>query len=441
MGERFGRYRLVGRIGAGGMARVDRAVVDGPEGFSREVVIKRVLPEYAQDRHVLQMLSDEARLCAVLRHPNIVQVLELGRERDELFIAMEYVDGHDLRQVMQNAAVTSTPMPVGVACFIVSEVAAALAFAHTLCGEGGQPLGILHRDVSPSNIMLSRVGAIKLVDFGIARAARHVRRERTATGTLKGKLSYMAPEQIDGAELDARADIFSLGVVLHECLTGRRLFRGRDDQHTMNLVREARVEPPSTQRVGVDPALDRIVVKMLSKDLDNRYQDCAEVVAALRPLVHALGGDPHAVRTFVDGLVIELDPAIDETDPARKVGAEAVGHDGTLRHAPGSWRRGWRLPGLGVALVALLLLGWAAIAKLREAAPARPRETAPAAPPQTAKSDLPAPTLPSPPMQQPSTPTATRARAVEPAPARPPRERKRGHARSAQPDIKNPFGR
>ena len=294
----FGRYRLLQELGSGGMAVVWRAVIDGPEGFAREVVIKRVLPELSRSEEFVRMMVSEARLSARLRHPGIVQVHELGQVDGEYFLAMEYVEGRDLVTLAERCRERERPLPVGLACFIVREVAAALAYAHELADDEGRPLCIVHRDVSPSNVMISSAGAVKLLDFGIAKAADHFRRERTQTGVLKGKLSYLSPEQAEGEDLDARSDLFALGIVLHECLTNRRLFAGGDELKTLRLVREAKVAPASESRSEVPPELDAVVMKMLAKRREDRYASGHEIVAALAPLVHRFEGSATRLKAF-----------------------------------------------------------------------------------------------------------------------------------------------
>jgi serine/threonine-protein kinase len=294
----FGRYRLLQQLGAGGMAVVWRAVIDGPEGFAREVVIKRVLPELGRSDEFVRMLLGEARLSARLRHPGIVQVHELGQVDGEYFLAMEYVEGSDLVTIAEKCRDRQMPLPIGLACFIAREVAAALAYAHELKDDEGRPLCVVHRDVSPSNVMVSSAGVVKLLDFGIAKAADHFRRERTQTGVLKGKLSYLSPEQAEGEELDPRSDLFALGIVLHECLTNRRLFSGGDELKTLRLVREAAVSQPSAARPEVPPELDAVVAKMLARRREDRYANGHEIVEALAPFVHRFEGNAVRLRSF-----------------------------------------------------------------------------------------------------------------------------------------------
>jgi eukaryotic-like serine/threonine-protein kinase len=298
----FGRYRLTERLGSGGMAVVYRGFVDGPQGFSRSLVIKRILPHLSGQAAFVKMMLAEAKLSALLSHPNIVQVFELGEAEGEYYIAMEHIDGHDLKSLLKQSAKRGLPMSPGLCCFLVGELASALAYAHALKDSEGRPLQIVHRDVSPSNVMVTSHGAIKLLDFGIAKAASFAREELTRTGAVKGKLAYMSPEQSDGLPLDRRSDIFALGIVLHELLTMRRLFRTDDDLQTLRLVREAQVAAPSTINPRVSPGMDAVVLKMLAKAPEHRYQSCDQVAEALAPLIHEAHADEGAMRRWVEEL-------------------------------------------------------------------------------------------------------------------------------------------
>jgi serine/threonine protein kinase len=301
LGMSFGRYRLVEQLGEGGMAAVYRAVVEGPEGFERPVVLKRILPQLSRDPRFVKMFLTEARLCARLHHPSIVQVHALGDVDGEYFLAMEYVDGMDLATLLRRAYDLAKPMPIGVACWLVSELASALGYAHALTDETGRSLEIVHRDVSPSNIMVTKLGAVKLLDFGIARAAAHARmsNEKTRSGTLKGKVSYMAPEQADGHAVDARADLFALGIILYECLTLERLFRGEDEFDTLRLVRECKTFPPSTRRPEIEPDVDQLVGRLLQKAPEARFQSGDDVVTALAPIVHKHQADANQLKRYL----------------------------------------------------------------------------------------------------------------------------------------------
>jgi serine/threonine-protein kinase len=299
----FGRYRLLSELGRGGMGIVYRAVSKGPQGFTRACVIKRIVPHLSSDRGFAQSLIAEARLSGLLVHPGIVQVYELGEVGGEYYLVMEYVDGISLLQATKRCQHVGRPIPAGVACFVVSELAVALGYAHALCDEGGRPLEIVHRDVSPSNVMLGRAGTVKLLDFGIARAANHVRDAETRTGTLKGKFAYMSPEQADGLPIDGRSDLFSLGVLLWEALTLRRLFYASEDLQTLRLVREAKVAP-----TGIDAQLDAVLLKTLARDPAARFSSGEELAAALQPIAHRLDGSTFSVRRFVGEMLDAPDP-------------------------------------------------------------------------------------------------------------------------------------
>jgi serine/threonine protein kinase len=283
-GVAFGRYRLVEPLGRGGMAQVFRAVINGPKGFARTLAIKRILPHFSRHAHFVDMLAREAKLCGLLRHPNIVQVHEFGVVAGEHYLAMELVDGHDLQAVTRALASAECRMPVSVACRIVSELAGALGYAHAVRDAAGRGLGLVHRDVSPSNVMIGSLGTVKLVDFGIAKAAAQLREITTATGALKGKLGYMSPEQVEGLPLDGRSDLFALGVLFWELLTQRRLFAADSGFGEMRLVCAAKVPPPSQLVDGLDPVIDAVVLKLLARRREDRFQTAEAVVAMLQPM-------------------------------------------------------------------------------------------------------------------------------------------------------------
>jgi serine/threonine protein kinase/tetratricopeptide (TPR) repeat protein len=299
-GELFGRYRLLESLGEGGMAVVYRAVTEGPQGFSREVVVKRIREDLSRDESFVRMLLAEAKLCALLKHPGIVQVHELGEVEGEYFIAMELVDGHDLSSVILRAQKIRHQPPVGVICYLVQQVAEALAYAHTLTDHEGRPLQIVHRDVSPSNVMVTPHGVVKLVDFGVARAMLGEGDDRTRTGTLKGKIGYLSPEQADGLQIDQRSDIFALGIVFHELLTLQRLFRGEDDLKTLRLIRETEVLPPD--RDDLAPEVSKLLMQMLARNPSQRPQTCQEIVDRLQPIVHRMSVDHGALKRWLDQL-------------------------------------------------------------------------------------------------------------------------------------------
>ena len=227
--------------------------------------MKRILPHLCLDPELVAMFTAEALLSAQLNHSNIVQVFEFAENEGELYLAMEYVHGVNLAELLKR--LDGVPVPVGMATYLVREVALALAYAHALKDEEGIPLSIIHRDVSPSNVMVGYDGSVKLVDFGVAMAGARPAEQPKQRIRLKGKVAYMSPEALEGElELDGRTDIFAAGVLLHELLTARRLFRAHDDRHTMALVRACKVRPPSRERAGVPAELDRIVGRALARD-------------------------------------------------------------------------------------------------------------------------------------------------------------------------------
>jgi serine/threonine protein kinase len=287
--EKFGRYILLDRIGLGGMAEVFRALMPGVEGFQRTFVVKRILAERAQSPYFVDMFVQEARINAVLNHPNIVQVFDFGNVGGTYFLAMEYVRGRDVSEILRRLRLRQRRCPVAVAAFIAREVAGALAYAHTLAAPDGTPLNIVHRDISPSNIICPRAGGVKLLDFGIAKALGEPEVEKTGHGLFKGKLSYISPERIKDLPVDGRADLFALGAVLWELLAGRKLFRGKTEFDTLKNVADMVVPAPSSIRRDVPPELDRIVARALARDPARRYptgqalaDDLDQVLEALR---------------------------------------------------------------------------------------------------------------------------------------------------------------
>ncbi|HEY2902265.1 MAG TPA: serine/threonine-protein kinase [Polyangia bacterium] len=287
-GERYGRYQLLERIGKGGMAEIFRAITGGIEGFSRLFVIKRIRPEKSQSREFIRMFCEEARLCAMLHHPNIVQVYDFGQIDGSYFLAMEYLHGKDLSTVMRALRAARGAVPPAVAAFVAQQAALGLHHAHALVDGSGQPVHIVHRDVTPSNIMLLRTGAVKILDFGIAKDVRQGESEviETDAGQVKGKLAYLAPEQVRNVPLDGRADVFSLGVVLWEMLTGQRLFTSESEFQTMRNVLILPIPAPSTVRPEIPVALDAIVGRALERDRDKRYPTAAAMAAELEQVVH-----------------------------------------------------------------------------------------------------------------------------------------------------------
>ncbi|HXI58229.1 MAG TPA: serine/threonine-protein kinase [Polyangia bacterium] len=283
----YSRYQLTARIGKGGMAEVFRAVVKGPEGFERELVVKRILPKFSSNPQFVSMFVNEAKICALLSHPNIVQIYEFGEAEGTYFIAMESVHGVSLRDAMAKLRHEQRAMPFLVAADITRQICLGLDYAHTLAGADGAPLEIIHRDISPPNIMLAFNGTAKVVDFGIARAASFAEAE-TRDGIIKGKVSYLAPEQINRQPIDARVDVFATGVLMHEMLTGRRLFTTNNELAKMRQLLMQPSAPPSAVNASIPRELDRIALRALERDPARRYPSAAAMAADLeRTLIAA----------------------------------------------------------------------------------------------------------------------------------------------------------
>lgn len=286
--ERYGRYVLIERIGRGGMAEVWKAVSEGAEGFQRLSVVKRVRPDRASDSFYVKSFCDEARVCALLNHPNLVHVHEFGEIAGTHFLAMEYLSGRDLGSIGRVLKNRGERLPTALAVYVAMEVAQGLAYAHALTGPAGKPLNLVHRDVSPGNIMLLFTGGVKLVDFGVARADDPLRACVTHGRLLKGKATHMSPEQILSRKLDARSDIFSLGVVLWEMLTGQPLFRAIDDFETMRQVLKKPIDAPSTITAGLPAELDAICALALARDPAQRYQSAERLAHDLEEILRGM---------------------------------------------------------------------------------------------------------------------------------------------------------
>ena len=278
--EVVGQYIVYEQLGRGGMATVHRAETQGISGFRRPVALKRLLKHLTTDADLVQSFIHEARLASHLRHANCAQTYDLGKVDDTYFIAMEYVAGATLGQIIRQCNSAAGLMPIPIALNILTQILDGLDHAHNLCDEAtGTPLGIIHRDVSPSNIIVANTGIVKLIDFGIAKA-ESLGAARTQTGLIKGKFGYVAPEYTFG-QLDLRADLFAVGVLAHEVLTGRRLFEGKDNFDTIMMVREGAIQPPSRWRPEVPRDLDDIVMTALMRDPMLRWQSASAMRTAL----------------------------------------------------------------------------------------------------------------------------------------------------------------
>jgi serine/threonine protein kinase len=279
-------YRFGRRIGRGGMGEVYLGLQEGMGGLERLVVIKRIYPQFGEDEHFTGMLLQEARLAASIRHPNVVQIHDIGRDEDGYFIAMEYLSGETLVYVTRTLRSRNEPVPPAVACRIGAEVAAGLHCAHTATDPGGNPQPIVHRDVTPSNLIVCFNGAVKIVDFGVAKATLH---EGHTRGGVKGKMSYLAPEQLYDQPIDGRTDVFQLGICLHEALTGGRLFKGSNDQERAVAVLEQAVPPPSELVENLPKELDEVVLWALQREPDKRPESADELRKALETAAGKIG--------------------------------------------------------------------------------------------------------------------------------------------------------
>ncbi|MCE9571925.1 MAG: serine/threonine protein kinase [Deltaproteobacteria bacterium] len=278
--QQLGRYHLLDRIAFGGMAEIYRAKTFDAGGHAHLVAVKRVLAHLAEDDDFIQMLVDEAKIASVLRHPNIARVYEFARAGGEYFIAMEHVDGKDMRTLLERCRGKKKAMPPEHAAYVAAEVAAALHAAHSAVDGKRRPLRIVHRDVSPSNVIASYAGEVKLCDFGIAKAT--LSKDNTKTGVIKGKVKYMSPEQALGRKLDHRSDVFSLGSCLYEMLTRMPPFTASNEMDLLIKVRDAKYRPVSDLAPGVPPELEAITDKCLTRSRAHRYQTAAELEVDLR---------------------------------------------------------------------------------------------------------------------------------------------------------------
>ena len=333
MGERLGRYAVLRHLASGGMADVLLGRTEGIEGFERHVVLKRIRPEHAKDNRFIQMFLDEARVAANLHHQNIVQVHDIGEVSGEYFFAMEYIHGKDLRELLSAVSKTRTHMPLGYVCAIVGSAAAGLHYAHERRGPDKRPLNIVHRDVSPSNVLIGYDGAVKIVDFGIAKA--RMRQVETRSGSLKGKVSYMSPEQCKGEDIDRRSDVYALGVLLYELATTTRLFKGDNDYLVMDAIVQGKVPPPRSRRADLPNDMSSIIMRALSTDPTRRYQTADELRLALDTFAvkHGLTAGTSALASYMHQMFGDVpEPWLDTAAPAPNVDV-----DGPTEAARATW--------------------------------------------------------------------------------------------------------
>ncbi len=298
----FGRYFLIDKIAVGGMAEVFKAKSFSHGGFEKLLVIKRILQHLSANDEFVEMFVDEAKISVELQHPNIVQIYDFGRIAENYFIAMECVEGKDVKGILRKLAERRKLLPLEYAVYIAHEMCKGLDYAHKRTDMQGNPLGIIHRDVSPSNILVSYSGEVKVADFGIAKA--EISAYNTRGGVLKGKFEYMSPEQASGEHLNHLSDVFATGIILHEMLTGRRLFKTDSDIKTLERIKIVDVKPPSTLNPGIPQRLDDIVMKALSQDRYHRFQDARELQTALLEFMYP--ATPDLTRENLGHFLTEL---------------------------------------------------------------------------------------------------------------------------------------
>ncbi|WP_249039718.1 serine/threonine protein kinase, partial [Archangium gephyra] len=286
--QQVGKYQLVRKLATGGMAEVFLAKAAGPMGFEKTLVLKRILPHLAEETAFVEMFLSEAKLAAQLTHPNIVQIFDFGESEGTYFLAMEYIDGPSLRTLIKRALANGMELPLAVCARLVAQACEGLAFAHDFADpETGEAQGLIHRDISPDNILLSKQGAVKVVDFGIAKAAGQA--HKTASGVIKGKIAYMPPEQVRAESLDRRVDVYALGVVLYELLTGHKPFEAESDVGVMRAILYQSPMPAVQFRPELPDSMRRVLGRALAKDREQRYPDCHAFQSDLEEFILSVG--------------------------------------------------------------------------------------------------------------------------------------------------------
>ncbi|HET6331545.1 MAG TPA: protein kinase [Holophagaceae bacterium] len=315
--EEYGNYFLVEKIAVGGMAELFKAQQRGVQGFQKIVAIKRILPHLVDNEDFATMFIDEAKLAAQLTHPNIVQIFDLGKAGSSYYIAMEYVNGRDLRTLLRKAKEYGKAFPEAVAAFVTMKVASALDYAHRKRGFDDRELKLVHRDVSPQNVLISNEGAVKLVDFGIAKAA--TKASHTVAGALKGKLLYMSPEQALGQPLDNRSDLYSLGLVLFEMLTGERCFQADSEMGVLEKVRMGKIGDLRAINPDISPEVAEIVNRALHKSVEQRYASARLLERDLRDLLMKRGHIPaeHDIAEYLEAVLMGPKDRVDEVVRSR----------------------------------------------------------------------------------------------------------------------------
>jgi TonB family protein len=410
-GETFGQYTLLERIAVGGMAEVWKARMRGVEGFQKTVAIKKILPYMTGNTDFISMFIDEAKLAAQLSHPNIVHIYDLGKIGSDFYIAMEYVEGKDLRSLLNAARQHDLPLPLGLALLIGVRLANALGYAHRKRDFEGREMALVHRDVSPQNVLISFDGDVKLCDFGIAKAVSKV--GQTQMGALKGKLQYMSPEQARGTQVDARSDIFSLGAVLFEMLTGQRLFDGDSEMSVLEAVRQVKVRRPSQVVPTIPREIDDIVMHALAGRPEDRFQTAGELEQRLEAVLYPLKPSPsYSDLAAYVRRVLESPPATPATVAAAAARPPAAASPAARPATQAPHAAAHVLPSMAAATATAAATAAAAAGG---AAAARASAAPSAAPPPAARGAAPAATpLPIPQFHGAQAPASSPAPSVEP---------------------------
>jgi serine/threonine protein kinase len=331
--DTYGPYKLLERVAVGGMAEVFRAKRSGVEGFEKIVAVKRILPHLSDNKEFVDMFVDEAKLVAGLTHPNIVQIFDLGKIDKTYYIAMEYVPGKDLRTILRCARERGLRLPLDLSVLVVSRVCAALEYAHRARDDQGRAMRIVHRDISPQNILISFEGDVKLTDFGIAKAA--TKATSTDSGALRGKLLYMSPEQAWGKPMDRRSDVFSLGIVFYEMVTDQKPFLGTSEMSILETVRECRISPPTSFNARLPEKIEKVILKALERDPDDRYQDAAEMARDLeRVLRERQAPTPVELARYMEILFDESGRVGNRPDESQRPETNERGLEIELDNAP-----------------------------------------------------------------------------------------------------------
>lgn len=350
-GRKLGRYTIVDHLDSGGMAEIFLATNDAVGGFHKELVLKLLQGRYQSNEQVVAMFRDEARIGSRLNHPSIVDVYDAGEQDGEHFIAMEYIEGRILTQLIGRGLEVGQPLPLGVAAFICEQVAEGLAYMYGSKDRTGKPLAVIHRDISPTNIIISDRGHTKIIDFGIATDAGHKKEDSESRA---GKYSYMSPEQVQGQPLDGRSDVFSLGIILYEITLGKRLYRGKP-QVIMKRIVEEQIRPPTFIDRDYPPALEKIVMKALAKRPEDRYPSAEEFGRELDAFIASLPeriGD-RQVAAYVSAIE---NPEVEVLDSGRRRAAAFIGEDDDFEEEELDFDRGaaggWRVASAEPAVVA-----------------------------------------------------------------------------------------